>query len=316
MRICIRIEGKEIRSVWDAEKEEYCFSIVDVIGALTDSKIPRNYWSDLKRKLIDEGSKLHENIVQFENESIRILGKILIIICRGEEMRKPIIGIIGKVQPQYGEDIWHRIDEVDEIRYLIVKNGGLAIMLLPTEATLKFNDNDIKDNTILSDEEKDELYRQINLCDGFVLQGGLYSSNYEIEMAKRIIELDKPLIGICAGFNNILRALGTDVIEDKTKSHDIYDKNYRHEVTVIKGTKLYEFINKDKYNVNSIHSMIAPKEKVENYATISSISYDGLVESFELNNKKFVIGTKWHPELMLEDEVTKKIFKEFIEECK
>ena len=231
-------------------------------------------------------------------------------------MRKPIIGIIGKVQPQYGEDIWHRIDEVDELRYLIVNNGGIAIMLLPTEATLKFNDNDIKDDTILSDEEKNELYRQIDLCDGFVLQGGLYSSNYEIEMAKRIIELDKPLIGICAGFNNILRALGTDVIEDKTKSHDIYDKNYRHEVTVIRGTKLYDLVNKDKYNVNSIHSMIAPKEKVENYAKISSISYDGLVESFELNNKRFVIGIKWHPELMLEDEFTKKLFKEFIEKCK
>ena len=230
-------------------------------------------------------------------------------------MRKPIIGIIGKVQPQYGEDIWHRIDEVDEIRYLIVKNGGIAITLLPTEATLKFNDNDIKDDTVLSDEEKNELYRQIDLCDGFILQGGLYSSNYEIEMAKRIIELDKPLIGICAGFNNILRALGTDVIEDETKSHDVYDKDYRHEVVIINGTKLYDLINKDKYNVNSIHTMIAPKEKVEEYATISSLSYDGLVESFELNNKKFIIGIKWHPELMLEDEFPNKLFKEFISKC-
>ena len=111
-------------------------------------------------------------------------------------MKKPLIGIIGKVQPQYGEDIWHRIDEVDEIRYLIVKNGGIAITLLPTEATLKFNDNDIKDNTILSEEEKKDLYRQIDLCDGFILQGGLFRANYELEMAKRIIELDKPLIGI------------------------------------------------------------------------------------------------------------------------
>ena len=39
-------EGKEIRSVWDAEKEEFYFSVVDVISALTDSRIPRNYWSD------------------------------------------------------------------------------------------------------------------------------------------------------------------------------------------------------------------------------------------------------------------------------
>jgi len=230
-------------------------------------------------------------------------------------MRKPIIGIIGKVQPQYGEDIWHRIDEVDEIRYLIVKNGGIAITLLPTEVTLNFNDNDIKDDTVLSDEEKNELYRQIDLCDGFILQGGLYSSKYEIEMAKRIIELDKPLIGICAGFNNILRAIGTDVIEDKTRSHDIYDKDYRHEVSVIKNTKLYDLINEDKYNVNSIHTMIAPKEKVEGYAKISSLSYDGLVESFELENKKFVVGIKWHPELMLEDEFPNKLFKEFILKC-
>ena len=230
-------------------------------------------------------------------------------------MKKPIIGIIGKVQPQYGEDIWHRIDEVDEIRYLIVKSGGTAIMLLPTEETLKFNDNDIKDDTILKEEELNELYRQIDLCDGFILQGGLYSSNYEIEMAKRIIELDKPLIGICAGFNNILRAIGTDVVEDKTKSHDKYDINYRHSVSIIKGTKLYDLIKKDEYSVNSIHSMIAPKEMVEDYANISSISYDGLVESFELNNKKFVIGIKWHPELMLEDEFPNNLFKEFISKC-
>lgn len=102
-------------------------------------------------------------------------------------MKRPIIGIIGKVQPQYRENIWNRIDEVDEIRYLIVKNGGTAIMLLSTETTLKFNDNDIdiEDNTVLSDEEKNELYRQIDLCDGFILQGGLYSANYEIEMAKK-----------------------------------------------------------------------------------------------------------------------------------
>ena len=62
---------------------------------------------------------------------------------------KPIIGVIGKVQPKYEDDLWHRIDEVDEIRYLIVKNGGIPIVLLPTEKTLVFNDNDIKDENVL-----------------------------------------------------------------------------------------------------------------------------------------------------------------------
>ena len=51
-------EGSEIRSVWDAEKEEYFFSVVDVVGALTDSKGPRKYWSVLKVRLKKEGSEL------------------------------------------------------------------------------------------------------------------------------------------------------------------------------------------------------------------------------------------------------------------
>lgn len=62
-------EDNEIRSVWDNDKEEYYFSVVDVISALTDANIPRNYWSDLKRKLKEEGSQLHEKIVQLKMKS-------------------------------------------------------------------------------------------------------------------------------------------------------------------------------------------------------------------------------------------------------
>ncbi len=51
-------EDKEIRSIWDSEKEEYFFSVVDVISALTDSKEPRKYWSVLKNRLKKEGSEL------------------------------------------------------------------------------------------------------------------------------------------------------------------------------------------------------------------------------------------------------------------
>lgn len=59
-------EGSEIRSIWDSEKQDYYFSVVDVIGALTNANIPRNYWSDLKRRLKEEGSELHEKIVQLK----------------------------------------------------------------------------------------------------------------------------------------------------------------------------------------------------------------------------------------------------------
>ena len=59
-------EGEEIRSVWDSEKEEYYFSVVDVVKALTGSNIPKRYWSDLKRKLDEEGSQLYANIVRLK----------------------------------------------------------------------------------------------------------------------------------------------------------------------------------------------------------------------------------------------------------
>ncbi len=62
-------ESKEIRSLWDPEKEDYYFSVVDICGALSESKIPRNYWSDLKRKLRNEGSELHEKIMQLKMQS-------------------------------------------------------------------------------------------------------------------------------------------------------------------------------------------------------------------------------------------------------
>ena len=60
-------EGKEIRSIWDSEKEEYYFSVVDVIGALTDSSNPRNYWNMLKKRMIEEEqSELYTKCVQLK----------------------------------------------------------------------------------------------------------------------------------------------------------------------------------------------------------------------------------------------------------
>ena len=59
-------EDKEIRSIWDSEKEEYYFSVIDVISVLTDSNNPRNYWNMLKSRLDDEGSELYTNCVQLK----------------------------------------------------------------------------------------------------------------------------------------------------------------------------------------------------------------------------------------------------------
>ena len=51
-------EGNQIRSVWDNEKEEWYFSVVDVIGTLTESKDPGAYCRKLKQRLKEEGSEV------------------------------------------------------------------------------------------------------------------------------------------------------------------------------------------------------------------------------------------------------------------
>jgi len=62
-------ESSQVRAVWNEEQEEWYFSIVDVVGVLTESENPRRYWSDLKIKLKKEKSQLYENYVQLKLQS-------------------------------------------------------------------------------------------------------------------------------------------------------------------------------------------------------------------------------------------------------
>jgi hypothetical protein len=59
-------EEKQVRTVWDGEKEKWFFSIIDVIAALTGNERPRKYWNDLKTKLLKEGSQLSDFIGQLK----------------------------------------------------------------------------------------------------------------------------------------------------------------------------------------------------------------------------------------------------------
>jgi len=62
----ILFHQKTVRRHWDEDQELWYFSIVDVIEILTDSKRPRKYWSDLKKRLFNEGSELSEKIGQLK----------------------------------------------------------------------------------------------------------------------------------------------------------------------------------------------------------------------------------------------------------
>lgn len=65
-------EEKEIRSIWDKEKDDYYYSVVDVIGALTDSKDASDYWTTLKRRLSkEEGSQLPTDCRRLKMKSLK-----------------------------------------------------------------------------------------------------------------------------------------------------------------------------------------------------------------------------------------------------
>lgn len=59
-------ESKKIRTHWDETEGKWYFSVVDVVAVLTESSVPKRYWSDLKKKLITEGSQAYEKIVRLK----------------------------------------------------------------------------------------------------------------------------------------------------------------------------------------------------------------------------------------------------------
>ena len=59
-------EGKEIRSIWNSDKEEYYFSVIDVVSVLTGSDDPAHYWRTLKSRMIQEGNETVTNCDTFK----------------------------------------------------------------------------------------------------------------------------------------------------------------------------------------------------------------------------------------------------------
>lgn len=59
-------EQKRIRTHWYERQGKWYFSVIDVIEILTDSSIPKRYWSDLKKKLAAEGSEAYDRIVRLK----------------------------------------------------------------------------------------------------------------------------------------------------------------------------------------------------------------------------------------------------------
>ena len=225
-------------------------------------------------------------------------------------MNKPLIGIVGK--PDNTDDLWSYIKVNSDIRQCLNKNNALAIGILPQD--FKYQNTGDNDYTLNQDEIND-LKEIINKVDGVILQGGVVGNSYEQEIVRICIDMDLPILGICYGFNNMIKALGGNMVDDTKSIHNQYGVNYAHDVQINENSKLYSIIGKNVIKVNSVHEKIALPNTINGYSIVATCPLDNSVEAIEIPNKRFVIGIKWHPELM-NDDCMNNIFTDFINECR
>lgn len=222
---------------------------------------------------------------------------------------KPLIGIIGRV-------VNKKIVINDEIRYIVLKSGGIPILILPNQK-IKYNNKKIKK---LTNKEKKELNSIVDNIDGLILQGGNTWYEFDEYIYKYALIKDIPILGICLGMQMMCKMdvdnskVYDNTVKNNTVINHNQNKKYVHEIKIQNNTKLKSIINRKKINVNSRHNYHV--EKI-NKLNVSAYSRDGLIEGVEYPNKKFVIGLQWHPESTFDSDVySKQIFKKFIHECK
>lgn len=146
---------------------------------------------------------------------------------------------------------------------------------------------------------------------------------FELKIARKMIEKQKPVLGICRGLQVINVALGgtlyqdiesrfkTSVLQHRQKSPKSHQT---HDVYIIKDSFLYKSVNnKDTIKVNSRHHQSV--KDLGNGLKVSGKAPDGIIEAVEGSNyKSFLLGVQWHPENLsgINDLTSQKIFEQFI----
>ena len=158
----------------------------------------------------------------------------------------------------------------------------------------------------LENDTFDNILNYINMCDGIILPGGDDIYPLEIDLCRYLYDNNIPTLGICLGMQTMAVAINGTVSTLSSLDHKSYEK-YVHKVKIYNNTKLHNILKAKEILVNSRHKDYIKTTDL----VISAISDDNIIEAVEGKNKKFFIGTQWHPE-NLDDENTQKLFSYFI----
>jgi len=147
--------------------------------------------------------------------------------------------------------------------------------------------------------------------------------DYELELARRAIDADLPLLAICRGIQVLNVARGGSLVQDipeqlgTTINHALSEPPHAiaHEVWISEGTLLdglmRERLQTDICPVNSRHHQ-APMALGDGLVA-SATAPDGVIEAIEDPNKRFCLGVQWHPENFYRTGEFRSIFEGFVE---
>jgi len=184
----------------------------------------------------------------------------------------------------------------------------------------------------------------IDKCDGLIFTGGpdinplnygevpaSYCGNivpirdkFELKLMDKAVKEDMPILGICRGLQLInvyfKGSIYQDIKEVEQKTDNHFTKNlprehYVHKVNLKMGSKVAAAYGKETIKTNSFHHQLI--RRVGNNLQVTAVASDSTIEGLENNNKSFLVGIQWHPEMMFEiKEEHLKIFKYFIDNVK
>jgi putative glutamine amidotransferase len=191
-------------------------------------------------------------------------------------------------------------------------------------------------------EDVEYIREVLDEVDGVILPGGsdidpaLYNSypeknlgnisperdRWELKILEIAMEMGKPILGICRGFQLINIYYGGSLKVDVCGNNDdskiphmalMVPKYYKtHQLQIKQNTRLAKIFSGDEVAVNSYHHQAV--DKVGDGLTVSAVAPDGFVEGIEDLNYPYLLGVQWHPEMMAaKDPIQLKLFKDFVD---
>ncbi|ARJ39798.1 gamma-glutamyl-gamma-aminobutyrate hydrolase [Sporosarcina ureae] len=228
---------------------------------------------------------------------------------------KPVIGVTS--------DLDQNGDTLVQTRYIqAVRQAGGVPVILPVGLEAIEDVCDRLDGLLLIGGEDldpylygEEPHRQL----GKVLPERDQS---ELALFKTMADLDKPVFGICRGYQLMNVAFGGTIYqdmyaqlsEDLLQHYQLTDLDYAfHSIDIVGDSRLAEWAGTSEVRVNSLHHQAVKEVKAP--LVVTAVAKDGVIEALESTAHRFMVGVQWHPEAMVKqkDALSLKLFKKFIE---